>query len=119
MHLHSFLVSSLFVCAGAGTIAQTGAAPACADLHLVPAVRECTSAPFRDLHKILIGQKGVMISSEKATHEAAESAVGDLTDALESRDVKVAKSEAPVVIGFFLADSNSVRLSLQRDKIEF
>ena len=43
MRLHSSLVSLLFVCAGAGVIAQTSAAPTCADLHLVPAVRECTA----------------------------------------------------------------------------
>ena len=33
----------LFVCAAVGAIAQTAAAPTCADLHLVPAVRECTA----------------------------------------------------------------------------
>ena len=45
MHLRFSLASLLFLCAGAGALAQTAAAtaPTCADLHLVPAPRECTA----------------------------------------------------------------------------
>jgi hypothetical protein len=39
LHLSSSLLA--LVCGGAGAMAQTPAAPTCADLHLVPAVREC------------------------------------------------------------------------------
>src|SRR5271169_3515644 len=36
-----FALASLILACAAGAVAQPSAAPTCADLHLVPAVREC------------------------------------------------------------------------------
>jgi len=100
--------------------ASAQSALSCADLKLVPAVRECsTNEAASRIHQISIGKEPAVISSEKGAHTPAESAVSDLTEFLESRELKVVKSDAPVVIGFFLADSESVQRSLHRSKIEF
>src|SRR5580698_4887065 len=87
MRLPLSLVSLLFLCAGAGAIAQTSAAPTCAGLHLVPAVRECTYAPFSEIHKIPVGKLNVLVSSEKDGNDLANSALEDLRDFMQSRDL--------------------------------
>src|ERR1035437_938621 len=44
MHLRCSLTSLVLLCAGVGALAQTApTAPTCADLHLVPAPRECVA----------------------------------------------------------------------------
>ena len=60
MRLHSSLAAMVLVCAGIGAQAQV-AAPSCADLHVLPAPRECTAVT-----SILLGEfSGITVSSEK------------------------------------------------------
>jgi len=59
---HSIAIASLILlCAGTGVLAQRSepAVPTCADLHLVPAPRECTV-----VKEIPVGESGVRIQSE-------------------------------------------------------
>jgi len=59
MRLRFALPSLMLVCAGAGAVAQTApVAPSCADLHLVPAVRECSAVATMHLYL-----NGVVVSS--------------------------------------------------------
>ena len=67
MRLYSSLVSFVFVCAAAGAIAQTGVAPTCSDLNLVPAVREC-----RDVKVIKLEQHGPSYSSDQGSPDENE-----------------------------------------------
>jgi hypothetical protein len=60
--LRSLAVTFLtFLCVGVGAVAQTAptAAPACEDLHLVPAVRECAAVQWTS-----IGHTGFLLSAE-------------------------------------------------------
>ena len=86
MRLHSSLVSFLFVCAGVGAIAQS-AAPTCADLHLVPAVRECQT-----VKSVSIGSTGLRIVSDKNAED--EFAAKDLEESLKERGIAVGKQNA-------------------------
>jgi hexosaminidase len=87
MRLHVFLVSSLFVCAGAGAIAQISAAPTCADLNLVPAPRECTA-----VKSVSIGSAGLRVVSEKNAED--EFAAKDLEEAIKERGIPIGKENA-------------------------
>jgi hypothetical protein len=80
----------LLLCAAAGAFAQTApaAAPACADLRLVPAPRECSA-----VQAIPIGGIGFFVTSEKNTED--QFAVVDLVeDRLGKRTVR---SDAPYI----------------------
>ena len=55
-----FALASLILVCAAGAVAQPLAAPTCADLHVVPAVRECTAVKV-----IPIGAAGLRIVNEK------------------------------------------------------
>jgi hexosaminidase len=90
MRLHSSLVSLLFVCAGAGAIAQASAAPTCADLKLVPAVRECTA-----VRSISIGSAGLRIVSDKNAED--EFAANDLEESLKERGIAIGKANASTI----------------------
>ncbi len=114
MRFHFFPISMLFVCFAGGAIAQTSSAPTCADLHLVPAVRECTA-----VHAIPIRDSSVLISSEKEAHASAEFAIKDLEESLQTRGVKAAANGGSAVIGFFLASTEGARHLLQVRHIEF
>ena len=86
MRLHFSLVSLVFVCAGSGVVAQTNAAPTCADLQLVPAARECTA-----VESVAIGPAGVRVFSDRNAED--EFAAKDLEEALKERGVAVGQSE--------------------------
>jgi hypothetical protein len=87
----SFAVFTLLIlCAAAGAFAQSApaAAPSCADLHLVPAPRECTA-----VQAIPIGSIGFFVTSEKNVED--QFAVEDLIeDRLGKRTVR---SDAPFI----------------------
>jgi hexosaminidase len=80
MRLRFALASLVLVCA-AGAVAQPSAAPTCADLHLVPAVRECTA-----IKVIPIGTAGLRILSEKNAED--EFTTKDLELWLGNRGIK-------------------------------
>ena len=102
-----------FLCSALVGIAQTPA-PTCADLHLVPAVRECTA-----MHSIPIGGSGVLISSAKESQDAAEFAIKDLDETLQSHGVKVVNRDSSATIGFFLTSAENAKHILQDRHIEF
>ena len=83
-------VSLLFVCAAAGAIAQTSAAPTCADLHLIPAPRECTA-----VKSVAIGSAGVRIISDRNAED--EFAAKDLEESLKERGVAVGRANAAII----------------------
>jgi hypothetical protein len=64
MRFHFSWISILFVCLAGGAIAQTGSAPTCADLHLVPAVRECKAVKLEP-----IGGSGLFILVQKNSED--------------------------------------------------
>ncbi len=80
MRLRFALASLVLVCA-AGAVAQPSAAPTCADLHLVPAVRECTAVKV-----VPIGTAGLRILSEKNAED--EFTTKDLELWLGNRGIK-------------------------------
>jgi hexosaminidase len=90
MRFHSSLVSLLVVCAAAGAIAQTSAAPTCADLKLVPAVRECTA-----VKSIAIGSSGLRIVSDKNAED--EFAGKDLEEFFKERGIAFGRANAATI----------------------
>jgi hexosaminidase len=99
--------------------AAAQSSPTCADLKLVPAPRECSYAPFSEIHRIPVGKLNVLVSSVKDGHDLANSAMEDLKAFMQSRDLNSESAHPSVMIGFFSAKSESVQLSLKRQKIEF
>ncbi len=75
MRLHFPLVTAAFVCATLGAPAQS-TAPSCADLHVVPAPRECTAVA-----SIPIGASGITVSAAKNADD--EFAANDLEESLK------------------------------------
>ena len=90
MHLRFSLASLIFFSAAAGAVAQSPAAPACADLHLVPAPRECSAVAV-----IAVGKSGVSLAYEKNADD--EFAAKDLEETLKSRGMRQAEHNAPIV----------------------
>jgi hexosaminidase len=88
MRFSSFAVSCLFASIVVSASGQS--APTCADLHLVPAPREC-----KDVKTIRIGVAGVHILSGRNAED--EFAAKDLEDALKERGIATGKAGAPVV----------------------
>jgi hypothetical protein len=89
MRLRFALASLVLVCA-AGAVAQPSAAPTCADLHLVPAVRECTVVKV-----IPIGTAGLRILSEKNAED--EFTTKDLELWLGNRGIKHGLEDSTVI----------------------
>src|SRR5579859_2535732 len=109
-----FACASLaFLCSSLVATGQTSK-PTCAELHVVPALRECTS-----MHSIPIGDSGVLISSAKESHDAAEFAIKDLEETLPARGVKVANHGSSVTIGFSLTSAENAKRLLQDRHLEF
>lgn len=92
MRLHLSLVSLLFLCAGSGAIAQTSVAPTCADLHLVPEVRECTG-----VKSVSIGSTGLRIVSDRNAED--EFAAKDLEESLKERGIVVGRNRGNDSLG--------------------
>jgi hypothetical protein len=94
------------LCAGVGVVAQTlpGAAPTCADLHLVPAPRECVAVAA-----IPIGGVGFFVTASKSVEDGF--AAEDLTEqTLGKRQVQ---KDAPF-IRLERADSKEAKALLER-----
>jgi hypothetical protein len=84
------VVFLIILCAGADASAQTAAAaaPTCADLHLVPAPRECTA-----VQAIPIGGIGFFVTSEKNSED--QFAVEDLIET--SLGKRTVREDAPFI----------------------
>jgi hypothetical protein len=93
------------LCLALSAVAQKPAAtaPACADLKLVPAVRECTA-----VDKIPIGSKAISIRYDQQEDELAAK---DLEQSLKERGVRVATG-LPLGISLVRADAASGRTLL-------
>ncbi len=90
MRLYLSFASLVMVCAAAGVQAQSAAAPTCADLHLVPAPRECTAVT-----SIRVGESGVVVSAEKNAEDVF--AAKDLEESFKSRDVQLSEHSGAVI----------------------
>ena len=112
MRLSLHFVSLVFVCSvGAVALAQTPAASVCADLHLVPAPRECTAVA-----SVPVGESGVVVSAGKDFEDAF--AAQDLEDALKDRDVRLAEHEG-VAIRLERSDSHEAESLLAHHDAKF
>ncbi len=112
MRLHVAIASLLGLCAGAGAFAQTStpAVPACADLHLVPAPRECAAVA-----SIPVGTAGVSFAF--GTHAEDEFAAHDLKQSFAVRGVDV-QANAPSVIRLERAETEAGKELLARHHLK-
>ena len=111
MRLRFALPSLVLMCAGIGATAQSPAAPTCADLHLVPAPRECSAVV-----SIPLGESGLRVTAEKGADD--EFAAKDLEDAFKSRDVHLSEHESSPV-SLDRAESKAGRELLARHNLKF
>ncbi len=106
------LLSLVFVCAGTGAVCQTlPAATSCADLHLVPAPRECTAVAA-----VRVDQSGVRVVSERNADD--EFAQKDLEDGLKDRGVPISAHDAAQV-RLLRTDSSLGRELMERQHLKF
>jgi len=107
----SFAVFTLlFLCALAGAFAQTSPAiPSCADLHLVPAPRECTA-----VQTVPIGNIGFFVTSKKNAED--QFTVEDLIE--ERLGKRIVRSDAPF-IRLERAQSDSAQALLAANHLSF
>lgn len=93
MHLRIVVASLVLSCmagwAPTGLVAQSSAAPGCADLHVVPAPRECTS-----VETVKLGAAGVAVVADKNADDAF--AAKDLEDSVKALGVAVGAQGVPV-----------------------
>ena len=111
MRLHFVLFLTVLFPAPMGANAQPTPAPTCADLHLVPAVRECMA-----VDELPIGESGLVIPHEKDAE--IDFVVRDLAEALRERGVPIVKHQAPL-INFFSADSKGGASILEERHLQF
>ncbi len=112
MRFNFSLLSLVFLCAGTGAVAQTlPAAPTCADLHLVPAPRECTAVAA-----VRVDQSGVRVLSDRDADD--EFAAKDLEEGLKDRGVPMWAREAAVV-RLVRADTSAGRDLMARQDLKF
>jgi len=90
MRLHLSICSLVLLCAASGAVAQSASAPSCADLHLLPAPRECSA-----VDAVRVGEAGVRILSERNADD--EFAAKDLEEALKDRGVRIGEHETLLV----------------------
>jgi hypothetical protein len=115
MRLHLAVTSLLFLSAAAGALAQTApTAPTCADLHLVPAVRECTAVQ-------VIPTKGcldVYVKKDAEDEFAAKDVEQTVREALGSEPCLTAGH--PPTIGLWrLANNPQAKEQLARNHMTF
>ena len=111
MRLRFALASWLLVCSAGGAVAQSSVAATCADLHLVPAVRECLA-----VESLPIGESGVVIPHDE--NAETEFVVQDLAEALKERGVSMDQHQAPS-IHFFRTDSKGGASLLKEKHLQF
>jgi hexosaminidase len=113
MRLRFALASLVLVCAAGGAVAQPSAAPTCADLHLVPAVRECKSVTVTSLSG-KAADSGMRlpvrtVSLDKNLHTAF-SAADDLASYLSERGID-ASDASGAGVSFAPPAAEKVRLA--------
>ena len=110
MRLRVSCVLFLFLCSIVAAAAQTPA-PTCADLHIVPAVREC-----RTVDSLPIGNSGLVMAHEPDAE--TEFIVRDLSQALKERGIAINEHDAPA-IHLFRADSKGGAAWLEEHHLAF
>jgi len=109
MPLHLPLISVVLLCAGAAAAGQSSTPePRCADLHLVPAPRECAAVA-----SIPIGDVGFFVAAGDAEDGFAAE---DLTEQMLGK--RLVKQDAPF-IRLERADSEPAKALLDRDHLTF
>ena len=88
MRIRLFATPVLFASSAIAISAQS--APTCADLHLVPAPREC-----KTVKSITIGSTGIRVISGKNTED--EFAAKDLAESLKDREIPVGRANASTI----------------------
>ena len=111
MRLHFVLFLTVLFPAPMGANAQPTPAPTCADLHLVPAVRECMA-----VDELPIGESGLVIPHEKDAE--IDFVVRDLAEALRERGVPIDKHQAPL-INFLSVNSKGGASILEERHLQF
>ncbi len=114
MCLRRSLASLVVLCASSGAaqlMAQSSAAPGCADLHLVPAPRECTAA-----ETIQLGSAGISVVSDKNADDAF--AAKDLEDAIKELGVTVSAGHEGAAIHLDRADTAAAKELLAHPRPE-
>lgn len=100
------LASLVLVCAAIGVpaqlIAQPSAAPACADLHLVPAPRECTA-----VETVNLGSAGISVIVDRNAED--EFAAKDLEDFIKELGVTDGAGHEGATIHLDRADSGAAK----------
>ncbi|MDE3163464.1 MAG: family 20 glycosylhydrolase, partial [Acidobacteriota bacterium] len=109
--MRSFLLfcSLSFVCAAWTLTAAAQSALTCADLHLIPAPRECTAVA-----SIPLGSGAIRVEAEPNADDAF--AASDLEDALKVRGVHVAARDA-IIVRLLHADSPAAKQLLARHSL--
>ena len=112
MRFRFSFVSWILLCGGVGALAQTSlAALTCADLHLVPAPRECVA-----VQTVSLSGSGVNATAEK--NEEDEFAFKDLEQEFAGRGLSFHVHEAPGIV-FYRAQSAPAVELLQRHHLKF
>ncbi|MGA2806714.1 MAG: glycoside hydrolase family 20 zincin-like fold domain-containing protein, partial [Terracidiphilus sp.] len=102
----------LFACTGAGAFAQAdSAAPSCADLHLVPAPRECTA-----VQAIPASSLAVISPTGKIAED--EFARKDLEESLKSREL-LAPAKSAATVWLLRAEAARARQLLAQHHLVF
>ena len=113
MRLRFALASLVLVCAAGGAVAQPSAAPTCADLHLVPAVRECKAVKAVTLAASSQNSRPELpvreLSTDKSFHDT-HSASEDLQQFLKDRGFNL-RSERREGIAFASAEAEKELLA--------
>jgi hypothetical protein len=112
MRFRFSFVSWILLCGGVGALAQTSpAALTCADLHLVPAPRECVA-----VQTVPLSGSGVDAIAEK--NEGDEFALKDLEQAFAGRGLSFHVHDAPGIVLYRAQSAPAVEL-LQRNHLKF
>ena len=111
MRLGFSLAYLVLLCAAGGALAQAQSAPTCADLHVVPAPRECAAVA-----SVPVGQVGVRIALGRNTED--EFAATDLVEALKARGLHIAERDA-ALIRLERADTSMGKELLAKHSLKF
>ena len=113
MYLRSSFASLILLCTAATSLAQSPAAPTCADLHLVPAVRECVAVQV-----IPTGCFFAVAADQKNSED--EFAAGDLSQFVSSIPrCSEMNGRFPIVTLELLKGSSSERERLAERHLKF
>ena len=110
MRLRSACSFFVFLCSAMIATAQTPA-PTCADLHLVPSVRECTA-----VESIRLGRYGVDLGYEKNAED--EFVAADLKESITSQGIQVPVNDTPLILLLRAANASAVGI-LSRNHMRF